>query len=200
MDSHWRNRAEFLSGREAIVAFLTRKWNRELDYRLIKELWTYNGNRIAVRFAYEYHDDSGQWFRSYGNENWEFNEEGLMRSASPASTSIRIAEIRAQVSLAARPPPGRPPPPERARFQARRVQVLHDFDIRPAGTCCGPVFRLEWACVPVLVRQRKASAFTPVRLDLAMRLRYSGRIRRGDLAGRLAATLKKSLKKAARSR
>ena len=85
VDSRWRNRAEFLVGREAIVAFLTRKWNRELDYRLIKELWTYNGNRIAVRFAYECHDDSGQWFRSYGNENWEFDEEGLMR--------LRIASI-----------------------------------------------------------------------------------------------------------
>jgi nuclear transport factor 2 (NTF2) superfamily protein len=85
VDSRWRNRAEFLVGREAIVGFLTRKWNRELDYRLIKELWTYNGNRIAVRFAYEYHDDSGQWFRAYGNENWEFDEEGLMR--------LRIASI-----------------------------------------------------------------------------------------------------------
>ena len=78
-DSAWRNRAEFLVGREAIEAFLTRKWNRELDYRLIKELWAYTGNRIAVRFAYEYRDDSGQWFRAYGNENWEFDADGLMR-------------------------------------------------------------------------------------------------------------------------
>jgi nuclear transport factor 2 (NTF2) superfamily protein len=78
-DSRWRNRAEFLSGRQAIEAFLARKWARELDYRLIKELWAYLGNRIAVRFAYEWHDDSGQWFRSYGNENWEFDEQGLMR-------------------------------------------------------------------------------------------------------------------------
>ena len=78
-DSQWRNRAEFFSGREAIQAFLTRKWNRELDYRLIKELWTFAGNRIAVRFAYEYHDDSNHWFRAYGNENWEFVEDGLMR-------------------------------------------------------------------------------------------------------------------------
>jgi len=78
-DSQWRNRAEFVTGRTAIVEFLTRKWQRELDYRLIKELWAFAGNRIAVRFAYEWHDDSGNWFRSYGNENWEFDESGLMR-------------------------------------------------------------------------------------------------------------------------
>jgi uncharacterized protein len=78
-DSVWRNRAEFLLGREAVVQFLTRKWNKELDYRLIKELWTFQANRIAVRFAYEWHDDSGNWFRSYGNENWEFDEYGFMR-------------------------------------------------------------------------------------------------------------------------
>src|SRR5882757_248124 len=84
-DSVWRNRAEFLAGRDAIRAFLQRKWARELDYRLIKELWATAGNRIAVRFAYEWHDDSGQWFRSYGNENWEFDEMGLMR--------LRIASI-----------------------------------------------------------------------------------------------------------
>jgi nuclear transport factor 2 (NTF2) superfamily protein len=84
-DSRWRNRAEFFSGREAIQAFLVRKWNRELDYRLIKELWAFAGNRIAVRFAYEWHDDGGHWFRSYGNENWEFDEHGLMR--------VRIASI-----------------------------------------------------------------------------------------------------------
>ena len=79
IDSVWRNRAEFVHGREQIEAFLTRKWARELDYRLIKEVWTYGDNRIAVRFAYECHDDSGHWFRSYGNENWEFDEQGLMR-------------------------------------------------------------------------------------------------------------------------
>ena len=79
VDSHWRNRAEFINGREAIVAFLTRKWARELDYRLIKELWAFAENRIAVRFAYEWHDDSGNWFRSYGNENWEFDAQGTMR-------------------------------------------------------------------------------------------------------------------------
>ncbi|MGO4169708.1 nuclear transport factor 2 family protein [Novosphingobium sp. YAF33] len=78
-DSAWRNRAEFLNGRPAIVAFLTDKWQRERDYRLIKELWAFRENRIAVRFAYEWHDDSGDWFRSYGNENWEFDADGLMR-------------------------------------------------------------------------------------------------------------------------
>ncbi len=78
-DSAWRNRTEFLVGREAIANFLRRKWARELDYRLIKELWTFGGDRIAVRFAYEYHDDSGNWFRAYGNENWEFAPNGLMR-------------------------------------------------------------------------------------------------------------------------
>lgn len=77
-DSWWRNRAEFAQGREAIVALLKRKWARELDYRLVKELWAFDGARIAVRFAYEYHDDSGQWYRAYGNENWEFDENGLM--------------------------------------------------------------------------------------------------------------------------
>lgn len=78
-ESEWRNRAEFFSGRDAIRAFLVRKWNKELDYRLIKELWACQGNRIAVRFAYEWHDDAGSWFRSYGNENWEFDERGYMR-------------------------------------------------------------------------------------------------------------------------
>lgn len=77
-DSVWRNRSEFLTGRAAIVAFLTRKWLKELDYRLIKEVWAHESNRIAVRFAYEWHDDSSNWFRSYGNENWEFDEAGLM--------------------------------------------------------------------------------------------------------------------------
>ena len=78
-DSHWRNRAEFIEGRAAIAAFLKRKWQRELDYRLIKELWAFSGARIAVRFAYEWRDDSGQWFRSYGNENWEFDVDGYMQ-------------------------------------------------------------------------------------------------------------------------
>lgn len=93
-DSRWRNRSEFLDGREAIEAFLTRKWARELDYRLIKELWAFDGNRIAVRFAYEWHDDAGNWFRSYGNENWLFDENGLMavRHASINDVSISEAE------------------------------------------------------------------------------------------------------------
>ena len=78
-DTHWRNRVEFPVGREEVRRFLERKWNREIEYRLIKELWAFTGHRIAVRFAYEWHDDSGQWFRSYGNENWEFSDEGLMR-------------------------------------------------------------------------------------------------------------------------
>ena len=79
VDSEWRNRAEFSRGRAEIVQFLIRKWQKELDYRLIKELWAFNDNKIAVRFAYEWHDDSGNWFRSYGNENWEFDEAGLMK-------------------------------------------------------------------------------------------------------------------------
>ena len=91
-DSVWRNRAEFLTGRADIVAFLKRKWVRELDYRLIKELWAFTGNRIAVRFAYEWHDDSGHWFRSYGNENWEFDEHGLMRRRIASINDLPIAE------------------------------------------------------------------------------------------------------------
>ncbi|MES0128917.1 nuclear transport factor 2 family protein [Mesorhizobium sp. M0029] len=91
-DSTWRNRAEFVSGRNEIVAFLTRKWARELDYRLIKEVWTWNDNRIAVRFAYEWRDDSGHWFRSYGNENWEFDADGLMRRRVASINDLPIAE------------------------------------------------------------------------------------------------------------
>lgn len=91
-DSNWRNRAEFLSGREAIVQFLTRKWARELNYRLIKELWAFDGARIAVRFAYECHDDSGNWSRSYGNENWEFDENGLMQLRIASINDLPIAE------------------------------------------------------------------------------------------------------------
>ena len=92
VDSHWRNRAEFIEGRSEIIAFLTRKWNRELNYRLIKELWAFRGNRIAVRFAYESHDDSGQWYRSYGNENWEFDEDGLMRRRYACINDLPINE------------------------------------------------------------------------------------------------------------
>jgi nuclear transport factor 2 (NTF2) superfamily protein len=91
-DSSWRNRAEFITGREEIVAFLRRKWARELDYRLVKELWAYSGDRIAVRFAYEWHDDSGNWFRSYGNENWEFDEQGLMRRRIASINDVPIRE------------------------------------------------------------------------------------------------------------
>jgi len=91
-DSHWRNRTEFLQGRDAIVAFLTRKWAREHDYRLIKELWDYREDRIAVRFAYEWHDDSGSWFRSYGNELWEFDPRGLMRRRVASINDMPIRE------------------------------------------------------------------------------------------------------------
>ena len=92
VDSQWRNRAEFIHGRERIEAFLTRKWERELDYRLIKEVWTFGENQIAVRFAYEWHDDSGQWFRSYGNENWQFDEDGLMRRRIASINDLPIDE------------------------------------------------------------------------------------------------------------
>ena len=94
IDSRWRNRNEFIHGREEIIAFLTRKWQRETDYRLIKELWAFTESRIAVRFAYESHDESGQWFRSYGNENWEFDSNGLMtaRHASINDLAITSAE------------------------------------------------------------------------------------------------------------
>ena len=104
-DSRWRNRAEFITGRAEIVAFLTRKWNKELDYRLIKEMWTYGDNRIAVRFAYEWHDDSGTWFRSYGNENWEFDGAGVMRQrfASINDLPIKEADRKYQWPLGRRP-------------------------------------------------------------------------------------------------
>jgi uncharacterized protein len=92
-DSRWRNRAEFFQGRDAIMEFLARKWKRELDYRLIKELWTFRDNRIAVRFAYEWRDDSGHWFRSYGNENWEFDDTGEMRRRIASINDLPIAEI-----------------------------------------------------------------------------------------------------------
>ena len=105
LDSQWRNRAEFPTGREGIVAFLTRKWARELDYRLIKELWAFDSNRIAVRFAYEWHDDSGQWYRSYGNENWQFDVNGLMalRYASINDMPIKETERKFFWPLGRRP-------------------------------------------------------------------------------------------------
>lgn len=95
-DSRWRNRSEFLQGREAIADFLRRKWAKELDYRLIKELWAFHDNRIAVRFAYEWHDDTGQWFRSYGNENWEFDAQGFMRVRIASINDLPIAESARQ--------------------------------------------------------------------------------------------------------
>jgi hypothetical protein len=104
-DSVWRNRAEFFSGREAIVAFLQRKWARELDYRLVKEVWAYTDDRIAVRFAYEWHDDSGQWFRSYGNENWEFAASGLMRRRIASINDLPIDAADRKYHW----PPGRRP-------------------------------------------------------------------------------------------
>lgn len=91
-DSRWRNRAEFLQGRPAIEQFLVRKWMRELDYRLIKEVWAFRENRIAVRFAYEWHDDSGQWYRSHGNEQWAFDENGLMRRREASINDVPIKE------------------------------------------------------------------------------------------------------------
>ena len=104
-DSRWRNRAEFINGRAEIVAFLSRKWNKELDYRLIKEMWTFGDNRIAVRFAYEWHDDSGNWFRSYGNENWEFDATGVMqrRFASINDLPIKEADRKYRWPLGRRP-------------------------------------------------------------------------------------------------
>lgn len=91
VDCRWRNRAEFVTGRDAIQTFLAKKWRRELDYRLIKELWAFDNNRIAVRFAYEWHDDSGNWFRSFGNENWEFDDHGLMRKRYASINDLPIS-------------------------------------------------------------------------------------------------------------
>jgi nuclear transport factor 2 (NTF2) superfamily protein len=95
-DTLWRNRAEFPRGRDQVHAFLARKWARELDYRLIKELWAFTGNRIAVRFAYEWHDDSGQWFRSYGNENWEFDAQGFMQRRFASINDLPISAAQRQ--------------------------------------------------------------------------------------------------------
>jgi hypothetical protein len=105
LDTKWRNRAEFANNRDEAQAFLERKWRKELDYRLIKELWTFGDNRIAVRFAYEWHDDSGNWFRSYGNENWEFGDDGLMkrRHASINDMPIKESERKYHWPLGRRP-------------------------------------------------------------------------------------------------
>ena len=108
-DSRWRNRAEFFEGRAAIIAFLTRKWAKEHDYRLIKDLWAFDGNRIAVRFQYEWHDDAGQWHRSYGNEQWEFDEAGLMRRREASINDVAIAEPDRRFRRSpAKPPRKRP--------------------------------------------------------------------------------------------
>ncbi len=120
-NSEWRNRAEFLRGRAEIVDFLTRKWARELDYRLIKEVWAFTGNRIAVRFAYEWHDEAGQWHRSYGNENWEFDAEGLMRR--------RIASINdlARLPRASGSSTGRAAPGGSPRYRLRDRGRVRDL-------------------------------------------------------------------------
>jgi nuclear transport factor 2 (NTF2) superfamily protein len=104
-DSRWRNRAEFFQGRSAIVAFLQRKWARELDYRLIKELWAFHEHRIAVRFQYEWHDDSGNWYRSHGNEQWEFDERGLMRRREASINDVVITEAERRFRWPAGPRP-----------------------------------------------------------------------------------------------
>jgi nuclear transport factor 2 (NTF2) superfamily protein len=96
-DTQWRNRSEFLSGRDAVREFLTRKWQREVDYALRKDLWTFAGNRIAVRFQYEWHEPDGQWWRSYGNENWEFDEQGLMRRREASINDVQIAESERRI-------------------------------------------------------------------------------------------------------
>ena len=105
IDSRWRNRSEFINGRNEVIAFLSRKWDKERDYRLIKEMWAFTGNRIAVRFAYEWHDDSDRWYRSYGNENWEFNDDGLMTSrfASINDLPILPSDRKYEWSLGRRP-------------------------------------------------------------------------------------------------
>ena len=108
-DSRWRNRAEFFAGRPAIIAFLRRKWARELDYRLIKQLWAFTGDRIAVRFVYEWHDDSGNWYRSHGNEQWEFDEAGLMRRREASINDVPIREQERKFRWPPGPRPGEHP-------------------------------------------------------------------------------------------
>ncbi|MDF9756176.1 nuclear transport factor 2 (NTF2) superfamily protein [Pseudomonas hunanensis] len=130
-DTRWRNRAEFCSSREEAQAFLTRKWNRELEYRLIKELWAFTDNRIAVRYAYEYRDDSGQWYRAYGNENWEFAEDGLMRNRHASINEQPISEAERKFRWPLGAPSGRSPGPERLR--------LLKTDTGSAGPLHGPV-------------------------------------------------------------
>ena len=126
-DSRWRNRAEFLQGRPAIVAFLTRKWARELDYRLIKEIWGCRENRIAVRFAYECHDDSGNWFRSYGNENWEFDEQGLMRLRIASSTTSPSKRASASITGRSAAAPTITRRSASSGYSGDEKQTLHTF-------------------------------------------------------------------------
>jgi nuclear transport factor 2 (NTF2) superfamily protein len=128
-DSRWRNRAEFIDGRAEIVAFLTRKWNKELDYRLVKELWAFSDNRIAVRFAYEWHDDSGNWFRSYGNENWEFDGAGVMQAAPCFDQRFANRRERAEIPLAARAAARRSPRP------FRPGSLIPRFRLPPSRRC-----------------------------------------------------------------
>ena len=127
VDNRWRNRSEFLSGRQEIVAFLTRKWQRELDYRLIKELWAYSSDRIAVRFAYEWRDDANNWFRSYGNENWEFNEDGLMTARHASINDLPIAGKDRLYHW----PQGRRPDdhPRPVRSWSLNAMILHVLDL-----------------------------------------------------------------------
>jgi nuclear transport factor 2 (NTF2) superfamily protein len=134
IDSQWRNRAEFANGRAQIVEFLTRKWARELDYRLIKELWAFEGTCIAVRFAYEWHDDAGNWFRSYGNENWEFDDEGLMRLRYASINDLPIKESERKYHWdRSKAAPGRSPRPQRAR-SIRPSRSRQQARRRAAGT------------------------------------------------------------------
>lgn len=114
VDTRWRNRSEFLQGRESVVEFLRKKWEREQEYRLIKELWAYDGEKIAARFAYEWHDASGQWFRSYGNENWLFNEDGLMQQRFASINDVPIAEADRLFNW----PQGEPRPQDHASLSA----------------------------------------------------------------------------------
>jgi nuclear transport factor 2 (NTF2) superfamily protein len=147
-NSRWRNRSEFAVGRPAIVALLRRKWTREVDYRLIKELWAFTGDRIAVRFAYEWHDDSGNWFRSYGNENWHFNAAGLMEDRYARINDLPIKESEPQIPLGPqRSKACRPSQPERSGPVTRAS---------PAVLTIGSVSRAEtgrWATASLLKLQ-----------------------------------------------
>ena len=137
VDSRWRNRVEFIDGRDEIVAFLTRKWQRELEYRLIKEVWGCRNNRMAVRFAYECHDAGGQWFRSYGNELWEFDDLGLMRRRIASINDLPIDEAGRKFHWPLGPPAGRPSGPIGAWLVAAAPAwaAAHDKRWLEAGGC-----------------------------------------------------------------